>query len=274
MNLLKQLEKIYFKKIESIEKLNLGLTNDNYKVVSDNQEYFVRVPNKEINHQFDRALEKQINDLIEPLEIDIDYLYFDDESGIKISYYKRNLQSYQQYSKKNKHLSVASRLLKLHQANIVTKVMFNPRKKVESFKNKTKNFLFNLASYDYLLDYYDNYSGNIILCHNDLVDGNILFQDDKMYIIDYEYACDNYPIFDLTSFITENNILDEKTKSEFYLAYYKTISKQLQNDINCFEQLHHYIWCNWAMMMYEIKKEKIYYEIAEDKYTQLINYLR
>ena len=35
------------------------------------------------------------------------------------------------------------------------------------------------------------------------VDGNILFTKENVYLIDYEYAADNDPLFDVMSFLSE-----------------------------------------------------------------------
>ncbi|MFV0255810.1 MAG: phosphotransferase [Erysipelotrichaceae bacterium] len=270
MNLKEQLLSLYFSEITSIEKLTLGLTNDNYLLVSQEKKYFIRVPDKNIEHHFDRTLEKNILDQLQ--DIDIPYLYFDCLSGIKITPFFSSLKTYQEENNPQKHVLVAKLLKQLHHRQIKCHIDFNVRAKVKAFKKDIKDFIFDLSAYDYLLDYYDNYQSNKTLCHNDLVDGNLVFINHKLAIIDYEYAGNNYPIFDLTSFITENNIFDSKIKKEFYQTYFGQLDNKLLEEIANFEKLHHYLWCHWAMMMYQIKKDNLYYQIALDKYQQLINY--
>jgi len=46
---------------------------------------------------------------------------------------------------------------------------------------------------------------NLSLCHNDLVAGNIIEAEDIVFI-DWEYACDNDPLFDLATIVAHNRL--------------------------------------------------------------------
>lgn len=253
------------------QRLDMGLTNHNYLIVTEKAEYFFRLPDKDVDHLFDRKLEKSICEHVKPLEIDIPYNFFDEETGIKISPYIPNLLTFENCNLKDKFTIVANLIKKLHGLNFQTKVIFNVEEKVKQYQANTKNFIFDLKPYASLLEFYHNYQAPMTLCHNDLVDGNLVFSQNQGYIIDYEYACDNYPIFDITSFITENDIIDPSLKKAFYQDYYqKPIDEKLAIEIANFEKIHHYLWCHWAMMMLDIKKDNCYYDIALNKYQQLL----
>ena len=47
--------------------------------------------------------------------------------------------------------------------------------------------------------------GNLCFCHNDLVAGNIIAAPDVMFL-DWEYACDNDPFFDLATVVAHHEL--------------------------------------------------------------------
>lgn len=59
---------------------------------------------------------------------------------------------------------------------------------------------------------------NLCLCHNDLVAGNIITMPHMMFL-DWEYACDNDPMFDLAT-IVEHHELDESLAYRLLDAYF------------------------------------------------------
>ncbi len=139
-----------------------------------------------------------------------------------------------------------------------------------NYRSHTENPQFDLTPYTALFDQLDQYQSISTLCHNDLVAGNVCFQGEHCYIIDYEYACDNDPYFDLLSFITENDIQDECLRNVFFEAYFKgpVTNKQLQK-IRYYEKLLNLYWCQWAMMRASQHDDPIYSEIAALKFQRL-----
>lgn len=59
---------------------------------------------------------------------------------------------------------------------------------------------------------------NLCCCHNDLVAGNIITTPD-MKFLDWEYACDNDPFFDLAT-IVEHHELSEEVSARLLDAYF------------------------------------------------------
>ena len=107
------------------------------------------------------------------------------------------------------------------------------------------------------------------LCHNDWVAGNIGFTQHRDYLLDYEYAGDNDPLFDVMSFITENKIsvLDREI---FYSAYFDhPLSTDERSYLKAYEDFHNLLWYTWAMMMFESRQDQVYLMIAQDKLKQL-----
>ena len=50
----------------------------------------------------------------------------------------------------------------------------------------------------------------LVYAHNDLVKGNLLFKDEQLIVLDFEYAGLNISLFDIASFISENNLSNDE----------------------------------------------------------------
>lgn len=61
----------------------------------------------------------------------------------------------------------------------------------------------NLTTYEKNLDYSKLQPTELVLCHNDLNSGNLVFLNQKLYLIDFEYAMLNDKFFDIASFASE-----------------------------------------------------------------------
>ena len=251
-------------KYKSKTYIEQGLTNDNYLLVlEDNSKIVYRKPKKH-NIKFDYNNEKNIIDLIKPLNIGPNELYFNPETGEKISSYIENTKYFNNHN--YHHLKeIAITLKKLHslQVNIEFK-MFD---KLNEYKGNEKSiFLFEENIINSLIKYQSH--DKQVLCHNDLVKGNLLFSD-KFYLIDYEYASNNYLEFDLASLLSENNIESNKTIIYFLKEYYgHEINEDLFKKVMTYYVFEDILWSYWALNFYKLYQKPIYKKILKQKYNR------
>jgi thiamine kinase-like enzyme len=59
-----------------------------------------------------------------------------------------------------------------------------------------------------------------VLCHNDVLLANFIKSSSNSYLIDYEYAGKNIALFDIVSFLFENNIEGEEKQKQFIKQYF------------------------------------------------------
>lgn len=247
----------------ALQYIPSGLTNHNSIVTLRDRQVVIREPKPENAHLFNYALEQKILDKVR--DLDTDLIYYDSKTGIKISEYIPEAEVYQV-----KYLIRAAKLIKkLHEKRIIIGESFNLMTSFDEFQ--VKNSIYDLKAYSHILESTMAYNSEMILCHNDLVQGNFLFTDKKDYLIDYEYACDNDPFFDIMSFITENDIQDPEQRNSFYREYFGQLpNEEQQQKLKLFECSHYILWCQWACFMYETHHEPIYKEIADLKYQRLL----
>lgn len=266
MKTIRIIEEIYGKIPKSTQNIPSGLTNKNTLVELDDSFVVLREPKQENMHLFNYPLEKDILEHVSDLDTTV--RYFDPETGIKISDYVHNAHTFE-----IKYIAEAAQLIrKLHNKEYRCGTSFDIIERFNTFY--VENSLYNLNPYISYLHDAKNSSINLTLCHNDLVEGNFLFSGTGNYLIDYEYACDNDPYFDIMSFITENDIQDQDDRNTFYQAYFGHLpNHEEQSKLLIFERAHHVLWCQWACLMYQLHPEPIYKEIADLKYKRLIETL-
>ncbi len=265
------LKKIADHPIERITYIETGLTNDNYLVDIGRKQIVIRIPKVGNELIFDYRVEAKVLNLIKPLKLEPNLYLFDPKTGVKITEYIPTTKHFApQYIEE-----AADLIRKLHQSKQTIGIPFKLVEEFEKYRAATKQNFHDLSlATDYLYRA-DQYDDERILCHNDLVEGNFLFTPaQEHYLIDYEYARDNDPFFDLMSFITENDIQDLTLRDRFYRRYFgrtPTIEEYLK--LRDFEAAHHVLWCQWGMMMHGMHGDKIYREIADLKYRRLTEFI-
>ena len=86
---------------------------------------------------------------------------------------------------------------------------------------------------------------NLCLCHNDLVAGNII-DADGLRFLDWEYACDNDPLFDLAT-VVAHHCLSGRQAGLLLDAYFEGDGERWRDRLARQERLYdalHWLW--WA----------------------------
>jgi len=249
-----------------VKKTDLGLTNDNYYIVINSSTYLLRYP----FFKKDSSNEKKIIELVKPLNIDVHTIYYDAKTGVKITKYI-DAVDYDHCNDADKIIKVAYLMRKLHQANIKSGIPFNPIERLNEYRSKvTHNPHPEIEEWLTITNKVTQFYNPVCLCHNEWVSQNLLFTPNKSYLIDYEYAGDNDPLFDIASFFSQNDIDDIKQRESFLYIYFQNVptDKELEK-IKIYEALNNLLWYYWALMMYEIKHDEIYLNIANHKFKKL-----
>jgi len=84
---------------------------------------------------------------------------------------------------------------------------------------------------------------NLCCCHNDLVAENLVTTPDLMFL-DWEYACDNDPLFDLAT-VVEHHQLSESQVSLFLDVYFEGDGLRQRKDLENSRKLYLALLCLW-----------------------------
>lgn len=250
---------------KTCEFIPSGLTNNNYHITSPSFNVVLRIPHEKNAHLFDYHHEEKVLELIKDLNLDTPLISFDPTTGIKVSQYIEHSETLSPV-----HYQDAMKLIiHLHKAEIKSHKTYNILEQYKAYAHK--NTLHNLKPFEHYLQEAHQMYDDVRLCHNDLVSGNFLFTNTQSFLIDYEYAMDNDPYFDLLSFITENDIQDETIRQDLFAQYFEAMNIVCKPyKLLVFEAALHVLWCSWAIMMYENHNEQIFKDIADLKFKRLL----
>lgn len=261
--------KSFFKcDVYTLEKLNKGLTNDNYLITVYDQRFILRVPKSDANQIVNFNHEEKALELAKEAQLDVTTLFYDPTTGIKMTKYVDDLKTYNDYLREDKLIRVAHLMRRLHLIKKTIGYDFDPIARYHQYRSYVKKPLIDDQSAEKVIQEIKSMPYQATLCHNDWVPGNIGFTQHRDYLLDYEYAGDNDPLFDVMSFITENNIplVDREI---FYSAYFDApLTSLVRSYLKAYEDFHNLLWSTWAMMMYESRQDDIYLNIAYDKLKQ------
>ncbi len=256
----------YFKTSDfTATDLNKGLTNYNVLVTVRGETFIVRFPKADADRIVNRDHEAKALALIKQTGLDVETVYFDSSTGIKITRYVKDLETFGETSLPDRIERTAALMRRLHALQTPIGEPFDPIARYRQYRAHVKHPLIEDASAETVIQAVDQLPTRLTLCHNDWVSGNIGFSPSRDYLLDYEYAGDNDPFFDVMSFITENDLTSDE-RQRFLLAYFGRIpNTDEQRRLDRYETLHNLLWCTWAQMMWESRQEPIYQSIAIDK---------
>lgn len=240
-----------------------GMTNKNYLVSYNDNQYVVRMPGSATEMLINRENECENSMLTAKEAINIDTLYINPNTGVKITKY---ISSSEIFSANKQSITLLAKKLKaLHQSRIVFKNEFNVFTEFDKYilineeKRREKGggcqnidekllALFNLCR-----EYFISLNRKKVPCHNDLVPENILLQGDNLYIIDWEYSGMNDFVFDIASFFIETD-LSEEFQNLFLEEYFEKGSidiEQIKQEIILYQFCQDILWYVWTLIKEE-----------------------
>lgn len=257
-------------KIRSFEQITTGLSNNNFKI---NDAYFIRMPPENRDTTISYKNEIIVLNKIQKLKFVDKFIYFNKETGIKITKNIHFAKPYEVYPSKYQISLVCKNLRKLHKIETEGVEDYDYINKINYYKKFIPTILYlDKKIENKILKQIKKIDKDEekVLCHNDLVQNNILFKHDDAFIIDWEYAGVNSYYFDLASFISENNLKEEDEiffLKKYFGSKYTNLKKK---KVELFIQLLNLLFYYWAQFMFATRKEPIYLEIANQKSNSII----
>lgn len=265
--------------IDTIQRLG-GLTNRSYYINTAIGEYIIRIPGEGTQDLICRSDERISTELACRLGIDSPLLYFGDD-GTKITEYIQEAQTMSQDSLKEEvHIQQVARIFhKLHTCGEDSGVAFEVFDMAANYENiLSKNHVPIYEDYPeikhmvMMIKKEIDDSGDIIRvpCHNDSLCENWVQGKDKMFLVDWEYAGMNDPMWDLA----DVSIEAEYTKYEDSLLLYHYFGRSpSHNEIRRFQANKiylDYLWTLWGKtrVPYDGEAMELY---AAKRYQRLKN---
>ncbi|AWX15320.1 choline kinase [Mergibacter septicus] len=241
-----------------------GMTNCNYLITTKDLERFVfRVSGNGSNDLINRYNEYENSVLAQNLGINPKIVFFDEKNGYKVTEYIPSARTLSPYSISAKLDKILSLLKLLHNSEIKFSNKLDYLQEYKHYKNLIKKYGIILEK-DFLefeekaLSLYDKLVELGIEnkpCHNDLVAENFVMgegnNEEKLYLIDWEYSSMNDPTWDLASLFLETSI-SPQAENDFIVSYFSDLTqlereKQKQKII-IYKILQNTLWYLWTLI--------------------------
>ncbi|MBN6081959.1 phosphotransferase [Aggregatibacter actinomycetemcomitans] len=216
-----------------------GMTNTNFFLNTRKGKFVARISGKATEFFINRDNEIYNSTITALKLISPEIVYFDNESGIKVSKYINNAETLSPKTARRDFYLIADKIAELHTSDIKFKNTFiikheflkyltlinqNHYKLDESFLQIKDLFLVSLDQLEYS-------KTKLCPCHNDLVPENFVLnkKSNQLYIIDWEYSGMNDPAWDIASIFYEANF-DYKDEMDFLNYYLSRINSTSEKE--------------------------------------------
>jgi len=232
----------FWKNEIKIKAIKGGLTNQNFLVQENSKKFFVRLGDDMPEHNISRSKELIASNAAAEIGLSPAVIY--NTKGVLILEYIEGAMLSTD-SIVDKLESIISLIKKIHSemskklyGHSVNFGAFDAIKRyAKLLKNHKSSYTQLLPSLLFQVDKLEinTSSYDIVFCHNDLIFTNFLDDEDRLWIVDWEYSGFNNPLFDLGDFASHCNF--PENKEIFLLENYfeKKINEKLLLEFNSFK---------------------------------------
>ena len=230
-----------------ISKLE-SITNVNHKVEVDNKKYVIRIPGENPD-LINRSSEGFNEDLVKNIGITLPIIFFEKDTGIKISEFFEDLYTFTLTDLKNKKFrdDALDLLNRLHDSNLTFQENFSPfnvfkqlAKNNEKVENESK------AIGEEIINRLIEIGLESKPCHQDLYHANFVYLKEKAYLIDWEYSSQGDPIFDYADLIWQNELEEDQDSINDIYKIIDIKDEKIKVKFELFRVLSMITWGFWA----------------------------
>lgn len=246
--------------VSNIRAIKQGLTNTSFYFIAVNNKlggtkFVYRHPGVGTSDYINRESECFSMSVAKQLGLDDTFIYMDRDEGWKLSRYIENVRTLDYHDEKQVETALGM-MRKLHEANIRSEFRFGTWEKSLEFVEKIRNRgRADFADFQNLLDMMETLykltkSDGIgeRLCHCDCYDPNFLLdENDKMYLIDWEYSGNDDPATDLGTFICCSDYTEEEALKVFRMYAGHELTDIELRHYYAYVALAAYYWYVWAI---------------------------
>ncbi len=246
-------------RIDSIAVLPGGLTNSNYKVTINNVTYALRLAGDGTIEYLNRPAEKHNAQIMSDMAINAEIIYYDESSGNQVCKYVDDCLTLHpaDFREQEQHIKRAAAVFhKYHTCGKEFASEFNPMKEITVYDRLLveKNFDFYEGAeimrqkVDEVRQALEKYPPELGPCHNDPLCENWLDDNKNFYLIDWEYAGMNDPIFDLGALCLEAELTSDQEKLLLKEYFGNELTEKHHGSLVINKFLCDALWTFWAVL--------------------------
>lgn len=269
--------------IAEIEALKKGMTNRSFRFRCKDKRYIMRIPGEGSENIIDRKHEYAVYQEIDRENICDPVIYMEPENGYKITEYLENARTCDCESEED--VKVCMKYLKeFHRKSLKVEHTFDLFEQIEKYESYWKgeasiyrDYLETKEKMYELKKYIDKQEKMSELTHIDAVPDNFLFANDRIYLIDWEYAGMQDPHVDIAMFAIYAMYGREWVEKLIDFYFDGRCPEETRTKIYCYIAVCGFLWSNWceykricgvefgeySLRQYRYAKE--YYKIAKER---------
>ena len=263
--------------IKGIFPLKQGMTNQSFVFHLGEDGYVFRLPGKGTDELLSRTEEKRSYELIKTLDISDELVYFDGDTGVKISRFYEDASTCDPESDEELKRAMEFLSNKIHSAGIKAEHRFDIKEEINFYQELAEGIdAIRFTDYkevremaDELLAYREKLAIPEILCHIDYVWANILWlKDGETRVIDWEYSGAADPIIDIAMFSIYAYYPREK--ADLALKYYLGREpKRIETArLYMYMALAGFLWALWSQYKQGLGEEFGEYSLVQYRYMK------
>lgn len=236
-----------------------GMTNKNYNVIIGEERYVLRVPGNGTDKMISRVDEMKNAAFAAKIGVDAELVYFDEETGVKISKFIHNAETLSPEGAKHQESmkKVCKVLKEVHNSTLNMENYFDIYSKIEQYECLLKE-----ANGELPEDYYEvrekvwrlkeimqGLDVKYTPCHNDTVAENFINGDNNsFYLIDWEYGGMNDPMWDLAAHSIECGFSDDEEEIFFKIYFNGKVEENYKKRIGINKIYQDFLWSIWTII--------------------------
>lgn len=240
----------------SVEQIG-GMTNRNFKVSFDGNDYVLRIPGNGTEGMVERKNEEVNTLLTYRMGISPEFFYFNEDTGIKLTRFIDGAETLTPATvQRYEHLvQIADILRRLHHSSVRLNNDFNVFREIVSYEKLLDKIGAKMYSgygecrsrIFHLQERLNELGIDLKPCHNDLVSENFIKDvRGKIYLIDWEYSGMNDPMWDLAALLLESDFTEPHRNLllEYYLGC--PADDAVNEKILIYQVLMDVLWSIWT----------------------------
>ncbi len=252
-----------------------GLTNKNYCITWNGTSYAFRIPGVGTEKFIDRYEEGINSQLVSDLGVDKKLYFYDKETGIKIAHMIAQPETLTaKLVKTPENMKKIAELLRtLHQSNVEMKNRFNVFEKIDLYlscispgEKLYEGFEGFRHEIKLLKAEYELWDTKIVPSHNDCLPENFIKsgENNKIYLIDWEYSGSNDPMFDVAAICLEADFSADEEEL-FLQAYFQSekVSEDQKKSFLINQIFQDFVWSIWATQI-----ESLFSSYGQDRFDR------
>ncbi len=260
--------------IGNIRPLKKGMTNRSFEFRCREKRYIMRIPGEGTDKMISRKNEHDVYQQLKGTGISDQVIYISPDNGYKITEYIENGRNCDSENKEDVKMCMLQ-LKEFHSRNLQVNHTFDLFEEIEYYeklrgneRSVYKDYAGTKEKIYELKEYIDKQPKQIALAHIDAVSDNFLITDEKIYLIDWEYAGMQDIHVDIAMFAIY--ALYDRTQVEQLISYYfqGDVEKDIKIKIYCYIAVCGLLWSNWCEYKRQLGVEFGEYSLRQYRYAK------